>query len=446
MNWFKRFWIIFLSFLPFQAGAFWGWVLGGVAKLGLAYVGLVGYSIYRNQRPIDINQALEFFTSCWTCQMFSDVMSSMSNILPDIYSSIGQVVIPFALILTAIWFAWQIFNDFINNSMPTPNSMVSKFGTHLLKLATVVILLGAPLPRLISDIAIQPIFNVGLSLNRVVLSDTNTAPGGEGGNSISNFNSCVIATAISDPAVSNSQIANSGAFSPKLRHNLACELGTIHEVTGLGMAVGWTMINMAFDSEYMHKILANLPWFPNVMLLLTGFITLVLFFMALLPVPLYFLEIFIKLSLDLVMLPLMLLGWLFDGWAISLKGAGKSIRSIIDDVINGTLGLATTGVFLSFSIILIERMLKSWDGGDSLVNAIAENRTDFFMNGLTLQNNSVVTILLIGIFLYMFMSMIPALSKSLFNVQISSEYYDAAKKDIKTMWNGAKNFVSQLRK
>ena len=378
--------------------------------------------------------------------MFSDVMSSMSNMLPDIYSSIGQVVIPFALILTAIWFAWQIFNDFINNSMPTPNSMVSKFGTHLLKLATVVILLGAPLPRLISDIAIQPIFNVGLSLNRVVLSDPNTASGGEGRNSISNFNSCVIATAISDPAISNSQIANSGAFSPKLRHNLACELGTIHEVTGLGMGVGWTMINMAFDSKYMHKILSNLPWFPNVMLLLTGLITLVLFFMALLPVPLYFLEIFIKLSLDLVMLPLMLLGWLFDGWAISLKGAGKSIRSIIDDVINGTLGLATTGVFLSFSIILIERMLKSWNDGDSLVNAIAENRTDFFMEALTLQNNSFVTILLIGIFLYMFMSMIPALSKSLFNVQISSEYYDTAKKDIKTMWNGAKNFVSQLRK
>ena len=142
----------------------------------------------------------------------------------------------------------------------------------------------------------------------------------------------------------------------------------------------------------------------------------------------------------------MLLGWLFDGWAISLKGAGKSIRSIIDDVINGTLGLATTGVFLSFSIILIERMLKSWGDGDSLVNAIAGDKTDFFMEGLTLQNNSVVTILLIGIFLYMFMSMIPALSKSLFNVQISSEYYDAAKKDIKTMWNGAKNFVSQLRK
>ena len=140
------------------------------------------------------------------------------------------------------------------------------------------------------------------------------------------FNECVVATALADATITDSQAADAGAFSPNLRHNLACEVGNVHQMTGLGMTVGWTMMNMAFNAQYMHKIMWDVPIFPNVPIFFCGLMIIVLFFFALLPIPIYFLEIFIKLSMDLIMLPLMLLGWLFKGWPIFPQG-GRTIKA-----------------------------------------------------------------------------------------------------------------------
>ena len=332
MNRLKKFWIVFLSFLPFGAGAVAPLVIAGLAGA----TAIAGFSIYRTMAPVNMADAYKFFSSCWSCQMFSDIMATMSGILPRIYSAIGHAIVPVAIMLTVIWFAWKLLSNFFNSTVDKPWDISNTFGLHILKLGFVSALLVAPLPKMITSIAIEPIFNVGLSLNRIAVHDDK-------------FDECVVATAIADPVSIDTQAAENGAFSPKLRHNLACELAGVHQMTGLGMTVGWTMLNMSFNSDYMHKILWGIPIFPNVPIFFFGLMVLVLFFTALLPIPLYFLEVFIKLSLDLVMLPLMLLAWLFNGWAISLQGAGKSIRKIIDDVISATLGIAITGVFIAFS-------------------------------------------------------------------------------------------------
>lgn len=429
MNWLKKFWITFLSFLPIGAGAVAPFVIKGL----IGATAITGFAIYRNMSPVNMSDALDFFSSCWTCQLFSDVMATMSNILPRIYNSLGDTIIPFAIILTAVWFAWQIVSDHMNAKTPEAWSLTTKFSTHLIKLTAVCALLAAPIPRMVTQIAIEPIFNVGLSLNRAVVHDDN-------------FDACVVSTALVDPVSDSSDAAAFGAFSPKLRHNLTCELGGVHQMTGLGMTVGWTMLNMAFDTEYMHKLMWNIPIFPNVILFAAGALILALFFMALLPIPLYFLEIFIKLSLDMVMLPLMMLGWLFDGWAISLKGAGKTIRSIIDDVINGTLGLAVTGVFVSFSIMFLNAIFGDWNGASVLSTALTQNDSTILMDALMMRNDSLVTIILMGLFMSAFMTMIPALAKSLFSITISTEFYDSAKKDLDTLWKGLKNTYAQIKK
>ena len=78
----KKFLIVFLSFLPISAGAVVPWLIaGGVAVIA-------GISIWRSVAPVNISDALQFFSSCWSCQMFSAVMATMSNILPRIYSVI----------------------------------------------------------------------------------------------------------------------------------------------------------------------------------------------------------------------------------------------------------------------------------------------------------------------------------------------------------------------
>ncbi len=429
MNRLKKFWITFLSFLPFTAGAATPFVIGGIAGVGV----IAGFSIYRTMAPVNMNDAYQFFSSCWSCQMFSDIMATMSNILPRIYSALGHTIIPFAVMLSAIWFAWRLLDNFINGKVEGPWSIANTFTTHLFKLGVVAALLAAPLPRLISQIAIEPVFNIGLSLNRAVVHDDT-------------FDACVVATAIADPVAIDEKATTRGAFSPKLRHNLTCELAGVHQMTGLGMTVGWTMLNMAFNSEYMHKIMWNIPIFPNVLVFFAGLAILVLFFMALLPIPLYFLEIFITLSMDLVMLPLMLLAWLFQGWKISLAGAGKTIRSIVDTVISGTLGLAITGVFVSFAVMFLNAIFGDWAGGPALATALTQNDSQFLMDALMMRNDSLVTIILMGIFFAMFMTMIPALSKSLFNVQISTKYYDETKKNIDIVWKNLKKWYDTMKK
>ena len=429
MNRLKKFWITFLSFLPLTAGAITPFIIGGIAGVGV----IAGFSIYRSVAPVDMNGAYSFFSSCWSCQMFSDIMATMSNILPRIYSALGRVIIPFAVILSAIWFAWRLVDNFLNQKVEQPWSVANTFTTHLLKLAFVSVLLIAPLPRLISEIAIEPIFNVGLSLNRAVVHEDQ-------------FDACVIATAIADQASIDQRAANYGAFSPKLRHNLTCELSGVHQLTGLGMAVGWTMINMAFNNEYMHKIMWEIPIFPNVILLFAGALVLVLFFLALVPIPIYFLEIFITLALDLIMLPLMLLAWMFKGWKISLAGAGNTIRGIIDNVISGVLGLAVTGVFIAFAILFLNAIFSDWQGASALTTALTNNDSKFLMDALMMRNDSMVTIILMGVFITMFMNMIPALSKTLFNVHISDDFYNTTKKNVDIVWKNLKKWYEVMKK
>ena len=418
-----------MACLPFTAGAVSPFVIAGIAGVGV----IAGFSIYRSVFPVDMNDAYSFFSSCWSCQMFVDIMSTMSNLLPRVYSALGHLIIPFAVILSAIWFAWRLVENFINQKVEQPWSIANTFTTHLLKLAFISVLLVTPLPRLISQIAIEPIFNIGLSLNRAVVHDDQ-------------FDACVVATAIADPVSVDATAAERGAFSPKLRHNLACELAGVHQMTGLGMTVGWTMMNMAFDFEYMHKIMWNTPIFPNVIMLFAGAAIVALFFMALLPIPLYFLEIFITLSLDLIMLPLMLLAWLFKGWKISLAGAGKTIREIIDYVVSGTLGLAITGVFVAFAIMFLNAIFGDWDGAAALTTALTNNDSKFLMDALMMRNDSLVTIILMGIFIAMFMTMIPALAKTLFSVQISTDFYDTTKKNTEIVWKNLKKWYGAIKK
>ncbi|MDR0741168.1 MAG: hypothetical protein LBF28_00130 [Rickettsiales bacterium] len=430
----KKFWIVFVSFLPFTAGAALPLVIGGIAGIGV----IAGFSIYRSAVPVNMADALSFFTSCWSCQMFADVMASMSSLLPRAYHAIGQATIPICIGLTAVWFAWNLLAGYIGAGTDKkwssePWSMAGDFGTHVIKLGFVVALLAFPLPRLLTNVVVEPVFNVGLSLNRVVAGDDK-------------FAECVVATAVADPVSINKNAAESGAYSPTLRHNLTCELANIHQMTGLGMTVGWTMLNMAFDTQYWHKILWSVPIFPNIPIFLAGLLILLLFFFALMPVPLYFLEVFITLSMDLIMLPLMLLSWLFGGWKIFPQG-GKTIQSIINDVVQKTAGVALIGVFVSFAVIFLNSVFGKWRGADALRVALENNDSTILMDGLLMNNDSLITVVLIGLFIAMFMTMIPALIKSLFaNVAIPDKFYESTKKNLNAVWVNMKKWYQAVSK
>ena len=145
----------------------------------------------------------------------------------------------------------------INSKMEEGSKLIGNFSTYIIKLSVLIGLLLMPLPRLITNVLIEPALTVGTTFDYMI-SDND------------NFSECMVATAIADPVAISDAASDYGAFSPKLRHQLACEVANVHQITGLGMTVGWTMMNMAFAYEYQHKILFDLPIFPNIPLLLGG--------------------------------------------------------------------------------------------------------------------------------------------------------------------------------
>ena len=426
----KKFWMALVAMMPISAGAVAPFVLGGLA----VGAGIIGVSIWRTAAPVDMKSALDFFSSCWTCQIFSDIMISMSTLLPGVYRSIGHVVIPMSVTLLAVLVAWRLAQGYLNGKQESASKIVGNFSTYVVKMTILIGLLLIPLPRLITNVLLEPALTIGTSLDYIV-SDNNM------------FSECMVATAMADPVSVSADAASYGAFSPKLRHQLACEVANVHQVTGLGMSVGWTLMNMAFNSDYMHKILSSIPIFPNVPIFFGGLLILVLYFVALLPIPLYFLEVFIKLSMDLIMLPLMLLAWMFDedDFAIFPKG-GRTIRQMIDDCLKSVVGIALTVVFLTFSIMFLNAAFGKWKGASALQTAIANNDSKILLDGLLMQNDSIVTVILMGIFIAMFMTMIPQLTSMLFNIQISDKYYQTAKNDVNIMWKNLKKWASAIKK
>ena len=325
-----------------------------------------------------------------------------------------------AAMLTAVYFTWVLASNFMNGKIEKGWTIASNFGTHLVRLAIICALLAFPLPRLISGVVIEPIFNIGLSVNHII-GDTEK------------FSECMVATSLMDENANRASIANenmpSGAFPVKLRSGLACELAGVHQVTGLGMTVGWTMLNMAFNIEYWHRIMWDIPIFPNIPMFFAGLLVLVMFLMALLPIPLYFLEIFVTLALDLIMLPLMLLAWLFKGWDKIFPKGGRTIQQMIDDVITGSVGIAMTVVFLVFGLSFLEVIIGQVSGVSRIAEAISAGDSKILMDGLMLRDDALLSMIMLGAFFAIFMTSIPNLIKTLFNVQISDKFYNKAKSD-----------------
>ena len=78
--------------------------------------------------------------------------------------------------------------------------------------------------------------------------------------------------------------------------------------------------------------------------------------------------------------------------------------------------------------------------------ALTQNDSKIFLDGMVMQNDSIVTIILMGVFIAMFMTMIPQLTSMLFKIQISDKYYQTAKNDLKAMWENLKKWASAIKK
>ena len=147
------------------------------------------------------------------------------------------------------------------------------------------------------------------------------------------------------------------------------------------------------------------------------------------------------------MLPLMLMAWMFDEDEFKVfPNGGRTIRKMIDDLIKAVVGIALTVVFLTFSIMFLNAAFGTWGGYSVLEQAFMQNDSKLLIDGLLLNNDSVIVVVLMGIFIAMFMTMIPQLSDMLFKIKISDKYYQTAKSDAKNIWESLKKWATAIKK
>lgn len=400
----KKFFMPLLFYFPFSAMAITPAVVAIV--VGVAATVVAGFSIYRSAVPVSLSDNLAFFSSCWSCGVFSDVLRNISEFIPKIYTAIGDNMVVIATGLTFVWFVWMILWDYLKVKAELDAwKITSNFTTHIIKLAFVSSLFLFPLPRFMMNTFITPIMNIGFSYNYIAKTRINP-------DDVNGFNACMLATALNEPAVAKEE-----AFSPRLRHNVTCQIATFHQITGLGMTLGATFAQMAFSGDYMYgpsPAGVKIPVFPNVGLFLIGIVIMLMFLWALIPIPIYFLKTFIKLSMDLVMLPFMLLGWLFSGWKNIFPVGGKTIKQMIDEVVKDTLGIALAGLLTGFAVLFLGEVIGDMDGAGALTTALQNNDSRHLMDALMLNNTSLINVIFAGLFTGMFMNAIPKLTEDLF--------------------------------
>ncbi|MDR0448906.1 MAG: hypothetical protein LBG89_00385 [Rickettsiales bacterium] len=372
-----------------------GAVPAAVVALGAAAVGTAGFAIYRSFSPTDTAAAFDFFSSCWTCRIFSGTTGALSDSAGVIYANLGEFVALLAIVLTPLFMAWKVLGGYLSAE---PNTDAFKLGggmgLHLVKLAFVSMLLLFPLPQLISKTAVEPVMNIALSFQDA-FGEANT-PGS------TRMDACLVASiAIENPE------NNKGIFGSGFKNKMRCSIAGLHEFTATGMTAGWLLANSAFDAKNMYKAAGMVPIFPNMGMLIMGFLLLAVYFWIIMPIALAFLEFVVKFAIDMIFLPLTLLTWLFKGNPL-WDTKDEDMMSIITDIVKLAAGLGLIVVFLGFALMMTGYALS----GETMANmgaAFMANNPDLVLNN----DSAALSLLFVGIFIAMFMTMMTELIKKL---------------------------------
>jgi hypothetical protein len=94
--------------------------------------------------------------------------------------------------------------------------------------------------------------------------------------------------------------------------------------------------------------------------------------------------------------------------------------------VKSTFGLALVGLFVGFALMFLNDVVGVMDGTDALTTALQTGDSRYLMEGLKFNNDSVINILMAGLFIGMFMNAIPNLIKKLFARDLTGDFKKAA--------------------
>jgi hypothetical protein len=291
---------------------------------------------------------------CWSCPLFR----LMYNISSSYAIAEYEFIKPAALKLLIIGFAFWILYFTFNALNPLGKIMSpGEYGETIYKNFAVAsfsaFLLTAASPTVIYEYGITPIISLGVQYSKDVLETTGVKI------DLKNCRASQVKDIPLFKTENGEEKKYEQAFSDEAKNELTCLIEGFSSLQSRYMTVGKYLMQYSFNPAYSQS-------FFNPGMFIAGFIVMLLFATILMTFPLILLSAFFNLSIVCLMMPLLVVSWVFDY-------TKKYVTTAIEIVIQATL----TIVFLSIiSAYLVTGMQTVYTGGNKGSDAISKYITD----------------------------------------------------------------------
>ena len=273
--------------------------------------------------------------NCWPCVMYMQAFIAIDKVLDGSLETISENSLAILKMALLIWLLLRITKVVFSFSMPDMKKELASFVTVLFKALIVAILLNNPtyIYDFFGGSIIQPLGDGFLSLAKVVLD----APSDMGihvyysdvSNWFSNFQDIV--SRLTGGLFSSSS-STSSATTSKMFGELAV---TVQKMVFEIYAALWSGVGLGFQLWTLKGISATLAG----LLLMAGMFWLIII------IPLSFVDAFFRIGLILVLLPLLMVGWVFsypDG----------IVKKLFHNLLAGFFDILFTCIYIAFIISL----------------------------------------------------------------------------------------------
>ena len=297
----------------------WGWLLGLLLTVGCD-----------SNVPYNAKMFKASPDNCWPCQMYMQAFKAMDGVLDNSLSIICQnslVVLELALLF---WLLFRVGRIVVSFSMPDMKKELASFITVLFKAMIVALFLNTPdyLYEFFGKIVIQPIGDGFLSMANTVLS----TPSDIGVNF--NYNTGIkwldemqdLWNKIFNPTGSSSgSVSNSKMFG-----ELAI---TVQQMVYQIYDALWANVGLGFQLWTMKGWSATIAG----IILIGGMFWLVVM------MPLSFVDAFVRIGLIIMLLPLLMVGWVFSY-------PPKVVQKVFHNLFAGFFDILFSCIYITFLI------------------------------------------------------------------------------------------------
>ena len=256
-------------------------------------------------------------SNCLICDLVSLLLGAINTVATQSFDMMGDVgggpAISLMAIGFALWLGWHIGNYFINYKYPDPMEFMTELGRCAFRVTFIAAILMLP-ASLAVDFIISPIITMATELI-LGLINTDIMADIAANNSISGSKNFCVA------ALNDSGIGNGMALSPQVLNSIMCMVQSVYYEAAKGLIAG---MGIVCNAQFLNFIIFSIP---DVGMWIIGIIIIIVFMVITFTVSFGLVDYIVRIGFVLVMLPLLLVAWVFPitrqytkrGWELFLN-------------------------------------------------------------------------------------------------------------------------------